>query len=151
MSLKSRLKKITIITLSVILLSEQLFAQAVNNDEDIFSESYTDLITVTALGLTGSILGLSTLSFYEEPWDNTKNILYGLSIGIIIGVAVVAFKHANKSQTYYFEKVTNLRSFPKHEAIKFDTFQRALWHRQNVVAHQPEKMNLSVLTFQTTF
>jgi len=39
--------------------------------------------TILMAGLVGGILGLSTLSFYEMPQDNIRNITIGAGVGII--------------------------------------------------------------------
>ena len=59
------------------------------------------LYTVAGVGLAGSVLGLSTLSFVDEPGENLKNIVTGGSIGIILGVGIVAWKHASRSKDFY--------------------------------------------------
>lgn len=84
-------------------------------------EGLRDLTTVAGLGLGGAILGLSTLSFVEEPSDHLKNILVGASVGIIIGVGVVAYNQAQKSQATI-----------RQSSIKnFDTKSRLNWHASN--------------------
>ena len=86
--------------------------------------SVTDISTVAAIGAAGAILGLSTLSFVEEPKDHFKNVLIGGAIGVIIGVGVVAFKQAGLSQQQYIESQgANLPSF--------NTSKRFAWHRKN--------------------
>ncbi|MBS1983462.1 MAG: hypothetical protein JST16_04760 [Bdellovibrionales bacterium] len=39
--------------------------------------------TILIAGLAGGILGLSTLSFYDKPQDNIRNITIGAGIGMI--------------------------------------------------------------------
>jgi hypothetical protein len=41
--------------------------------------------------LGGAVLGASTLPFYEEPGDHTKNIFYGAALGAVIGVFISAY------------------------------------------------------------
>ena len=61
-------------------------------------------------GLVGGILGLSTLSFYEKPQDNIRNISIGAGIGMI-AVAI-----------YMTYSVTeNVKSAPKEKAFLEDT------------------------------
>ena len=64
-------------------------------------ESVRDITTVVAIGAAGAVLGLSTLSFVEEPKDHLKNIVVGGAIGIIVGVGIVAYGAANKSKDLY--------------------------------------------------
>ena len=67
----------------------------------IFGDSLRDLYTVAGVGAAGSVLGLSTLSFVDEPGENLKNVVTGGAIGIILGVGVVAWKHASRSKDVY--------------------------------------------------
>ena len=67
----------------------------------VFGESLRDLYTVAGVGAAGSVLGLSTLSFVDKPGENLKNIVTGGAIGIILGVGVVAWKHASRSKDVY--------------------------------------------------
>ncbi|AYF45452.1 hypothetical protein BALOs_2455 [Halobacteriovorax sp. BALOs_7] len=88
---------------------------------DFKEEGIRDLTTVAGLGLGGAILGLSTLSFVEEPSDHLKNILVGASVGIVIGVGVVAYNQAQKSQATIQQ--TSIKNF--------DTKSRLNWHATN--------------------
>jgi len=67
----------------------------------VLGDSLSDLYTVAGVGLAGSVLGLSTLSFVDEPGSNLKNIVTGGAIGIILGVGIVAWKHASRSKDLY--------------------------------------------------
>lgn len=42
-------------------------------------------------GLVGGILGLSTLSFYERPQDNIRNITIGAGIGMIAAALYLTY------------------------------------------------------------
>jgi hypothetical protein len=66
---------------------------------------------VAATTAGGAILGLSTLSFVDEPGDHLKNILFGGAIGLIIGVAVVAYSQAQGSQ----EAIETTQFYPLEE------------------------------------
>lgn len=89
--------------------------------QDSFKEEgLRDLTTVAGLGLGGAVLGLSTLSFVEEPSDHLKNILVGAAVGIIVGVGVVAYNQASKSQATI-----------RGASIDFDTRSRMNWHASN--------------------
>lgn len=48
-------------------------------------------LTVAIATLTGAILGASTLPFYDESGDHTKNIYYGAALGAVAGVFVAAY------------------------------------------------------------
>jgi hypothetical protein len=77
--------------------SSNLFAQSGKEDDQLLQNSGRDISIVVGAGAAGAILGLSTLSFVEKPGDHLKNIVVGGSIGIIIGVAVVAWTQASSS------------------------------------------------------
>lgn len=100
------------------------FAQEEDMDQFV-SESKNDLLVVISGGLAGAILGLSTLSFVDEPKEHTKNILVGASIGIIAGVGFVAFSQANKSREMLYGPQGSFESRPK-----FETHARSNWHQE---------------------
>jgi hypothetical protein len=61
------------------------------------SASYSSDITLVAgTGLGGAVLGLSTLSFEDEPGQHLSHILTGASIGIMIGVAIIIFEKVSQ-------------------------------------------------------
>ncbi len=98
------MKRLVIISLLLQCLSFNLFAQDQGGAGDaILQDSIKDVYTVIGVGVGGAIIGLSTLSFAETPKDNLKNIVIGGAIGIIIGVGIVAYKHATKTQSVYEE------------------------------------------------
>ena len=117
------IKKLTIISLFIQLLSLEAWSQA-ETESDFMGDSIVDISTVAAIGAAGAVLGLSTLSFVEEPKDHLKNILVGGSIGIIIGVGVVAFRQAGKSKDQYYSGQEQAKVLPN-----FNTFDRFVWHR----------------------
>ena len=78
------------------------FAQQ-QTEGDFVKQSLSDAAMVGWAGLGGAVLGLSTLSFVDEPGDHLKNIYVGASIGIIVGVALVAYLQANKARNQYDE------------------------------------------------
>ncbi len=106
--------------------TQQVMAQAAaggqQGADDVLQESLMDMTTVVAIGGAGAILGLSTLSFVEEPKDHLKNILVGGAIGIIVGVGIVAYKQAATSKEMYLE---NAKVTPD-----FQTLDRTVWHSQ---------------------
>ena len=67
-------------------------------DHSLLSDAKTDIYTIGGSGLAGAIMGLSTLSFAENPSGKLKNIITGGALGIIVGVVIVASSQANKSQ-----------------------------------------------------
>lgn len=48
------------------------------------------VLTVGGGALAGSILGVSTLPFYNTPSDHTQNIWVGAAVGAVVGVLVAA-------------------------------------------------------------
>ena len=78
------------------------------------------LLKVAGLGAFGAVLGLSTLSFVDEPGDHLKNIVTGGAIGIIIGVGLVAFNQATKSKDLYDENAS-LDNFNHGSRVKWHT------------------------------
>ncbi|MEX0798799.1 MAG: hypothetical protein WD025_05115 [Bacteriovoracaceae bacterium] len=117
--------------LSLILLfnvaASSAYAQDKGDVDELVSESKNDLLVVVSGGLAGAILGLSTLSFVEEPKEHTRNILVGASVGIIAGVGYVAFSQANKSRDMMYGP-------PPEDAYKagqdFGTYARVDWHHE---------------------
>lgn len=102
--------------------TQQVMAQAGQSD-DVLQESLMDMTTVVAIGGAGAILGLSTLSFVEEPKDHLKNILVGGAIGIIVGVGIVAYKQASSSKEMYLDNAAEVTP-------DFETLDRTVWHGQ---------------------
>lgn len=101
------------------LVTNGAFAQ---DDGDIVKDSLRDISVVAGTGLGGAILGLSTLSFVEEPKEHLDNILVGGSIGIIVGVAIVAWSQATKSKGLYEDNASTSKP-------DFGTLARASWHK----------------------
>lgn len=98
-------KYITIITflMASLLGPQSLFAQEGGGDTSALQDSLTDVYIVTGTTLFGAIMGLSTLSFVDEPSEHLDNIVTGGAIGIIIGVGIVAMNQATKSKDMYLE------------------------------------------------
>ena len=137
---KSTSKSFFIICLMI--FSNQLMAQ--NNNLDSFvDDTKNDFLIVVGGGLAGAVLGLSTLSFVEEPKEHTRNILVGASIGIIAGVAVVAFSQANKTQNMMYGAGT----YMKKDSRAFDSASRASWHFES----QQESRILSPFSYHYSY
>lgn len=94
--------------------------QEETSNNDVFESSKSDFMIVVAGGLAGAILGLSTLSFYDEPKEHTNNILMGASLGLIAGVVVVAMGQATQSQNMNYSG--HHPNFYKNRG--FDTYAR---------------------------
>ncbi len=120
-----RVKKSLLISLSIFFaINPTTQAQ---QGGDILQETMTDMYIVAGAGLGGAILGLSTLSFVDEPSEHLKNVVVGGAIGIVIGVGVVAWRQANKSAELY----NGNASLEKIPSSEFTTAMRSGWHRKN--------------------
>jgi uncharacterized membrane protein YkvI len=73
------------------------FAQEEKAANGFVDDSIRDMSIVLGAGLAGAVLGLSTLSFVDEPSQHTKNIAVGGAIGVIIGVTVVVLTQASQT------------------------------------------------------
>ncbi|OUR96385.1 hypothetical protein A9Q84_08515 [Halobacteriovorax marinus] len=122
----NHIRKVTLITISFfsLLFTPCAFAQS-ENSTDILEESLGDITTVAAMGIGGAILGLSTLSFVEEPKDHLKNVLVGGAMGVILGVGFVAWQQATKSKGSYEDQA--LKVTPN-----FGTTQRVAWQQTEI-------------------
>ncbi len=69
------------------------------------SSTRHQVATIIYSGLAGAVLGLSTLSFYEEPQKNLNNISMGFALGLIVGTAYVTYK---ATQNYVVTPPTQL-------------------------------------------
>ncbi len=131
------------ITLALALtLSFQSFASSA---EDFVSSTQDDIILVLSCGLGGAVLGLSTLSFVDEPKDNTDNILVGASVGIIAGVIIAAYNAAGKSRDMFDDKSAKVK-----DSKFFATTDRKNWHLAHNKFYQ-DKMTPDQVRFNFTF
>ena len=98
-SLSKRL--LTFLITAVILLNpmKSMAQDESGTSTGILDESVQDLTVVLGSGVVGAVLGLSTLSFVDEPKDHFKNVAIGGAIGIVVGVGIVIFGQATKSQS----------------------------------------------------
>ena len=112
-----RLQKLATIIIIFLFIVNPIasFAQEEKAANGFVDDSIRDMSIVLGSGLAGAILGLSTLSFVDEPSQHTKNIAVGGAIGIIIGVTVVILSQA--SQTTLSQNSMPLNEF-NHESIK---------------------------------
>lgn len=105
------------------LLCFQLFTLnvAFAQEDDIIKNTQNDILLVGIAGAGGAILGLSTLSFYDQPSKHIANVWTGAAIGIIAGVIFVAYNSAQKGS----EDLVGSRS-----SEEFSTRERASWHSE---------------------
>ena len=117
-----------LITLS--LTSVEAFAQATGGTDDpLVADTMNSIWIVSGIAAAGAIIGLSTLSFVEEPSEELKNIVTGAAVGVIIGVGVVAYMQATKSKDMY--ELNGFFNDPTNMNNDFDTHSRVVWHRRN--------------------
>ncbi|MBI2521975.1 MAG: hypothetical protein HYV97_16280 [Bdellovibrio sp.] len=83
------------------LVDSQAWSQ--QQDSSVMDESMRDVSIVLGTTAVGATLGLSTLSFVEEPGQHLKNVIVGGALGIIVGVGIVAYMQASKSRNLYLE------------------------------------------------
>ena len=111
-----------LIIASTLLLSPKTRAQVNQLQNDPMGDPVKDISTVGMASLAGAVLGLSTLSFVDEPTGRLENIVGGAALGIIVGVIVVAWGQAHKSQDAYDKtQGQNYKYMPTRE--------RFTWHK----------------------
>jgi hypothetical protein len=123
-------RNIIFIFLLLLNLVQTSFAQDNAKDmEELVAGTKSDLLIVISGGLAGAVLGLSTLSFVDEPKEHTRNIIVGASIGIIAGVGYVAYSQASKSREMMYGAPDQQA---KYDPKAFNTYQRVSWHNEAV-------------------
>lgn len=139
----------TLVIIALLLVfSSQAFGQAGNKDvEELVEGTKSDLLVVISGGLAGAVLGLSTLSFVDEPKEHTRNIIVGASIGIIAGVGYVAYSQANKSREMMYGPADQAKNDPK----SFHTYARAGWHFNEVAERSSMINNPNQVTYSFKF
>lgn len=112
-----------IFSLLVLTLSLSTYSADSSPVDELVNKSKSDLLIVAGGGLAGAILGLSTLSFVDEPKKHTKNILTGASIGIIAGVIFVGYTQATETKESVYSSINSK---------DFDTSSRDSWHNEEL-------------------
>lgn len=95
-----------------------------DSNQTIVDDSIQDISIVVGMGLFGAILGLSTLSFVDEPKKHLRSIIVGASLGTIVGVGIVAWTQANRSRSMYYDNAMRNELYRKN----FGTSERLSWH-----------------------
>jgi hypothetical protein len=131
-------KIIALILCTQIALGSAAFAQD-NSADDLVKSTQQDIIMVGSAGLAGAVLGLSTLSFVDEPSKNLSNIWTGAAIGVIAGVIFVAYNSAQKNQE-------DLES-----STDFKTFERVAWHHSQDTFLTTPKVQFGTQIWGTSF
>ncbi len=93
-------KKIIAILLLMSFFATSAIAQTTSNKEGSFGPR-RQLATIIFAGLSGAILGLSTLSFYGRPQDRLSNIAVGFALGIFAGTIYTTYKAAARPTEFY--------------------------------------------------
>lgn len=97
----------------------------------------TDLYIVLGAGAAGAILGLSTLSFVDQPTKNFRNVSLGAAVGIILGVGIVIYNQATRSSTSIYsadlnnplnaEQFAQVSRMDFKNQSTFDSFRQDEW------------------------
>jgi hypothetical protein len=94
----SKATKVMVFTLMFSLIIPALtFAADEDAGAGLVDDSIRDFSIVLGTGAAGAVIGLSTLSFVDEPSKHFKNVAVGGAIGIVMGVGYVIFSQATKS------------------------------------------------------
>lgn len=131
-----------------ILLSALIFgqpsvsmAQQKNDGSGFVDDSIKDISIVLGAGAAGAVLGLSTLSFVEEPSDHMKNIAIGGAVGIIIGVGIVVFSQATKTSSAIVGAGLTQTKAPL-SSEKFESLSRHEFFDSKIVQTNPSIPNI---------
>ncbi len=113
------MKKIFTLLLSLNLFLGTAGVSLAQAEDDLIKSTQNDILMVAGAGAAGAILGLSTLSFVDQPSEHISNIWTGAAIGVIAGVIFVAYNSAQKNSE-------DLQS-----SKDFNSFERVAWHTEN--------------------
>ena len=127
--------------------SSLCFSQTAKEAGDLGDNSLRDLIIVGGTGSMGAILGLSTLSFVEEPSEHLKNVYMGASLGVILGVSFVAYQTANREQ----ENLVKIRRLKNQLTPEFKTAARLSWHQSGRSESAPKYLKNQVINLNFEF
>ncbi|MDZ4662610.1 MAG: hypothetical protein SGJ18_13440 [Pseudomonadota bacterium] len=94
------IRKVILLIFILLLFSNSTWAQSAGRSENTTGPR-RQLATIIFAGLSGAILGLSTLSFYGRPQDRLSNIAVGFALGIFGGTIYTTYKAAAKPQEFY--------------------------------------------------
>ena len=98
--------KMALIFLLLTVFSPAFSQQIAKGSFDVYQRSRRDMATVLGMGAAGGIIGLSTLSFREEPGKHLSSITVGGALGIIAGVVFILYTSYNETATVYGDEVT---------------------------------------------
>jgi hypothetical protein len=89
--LKSILFAMTLIAPVIGLIPAESLAQQSGGTNMSAIEPRNAVSVILMSGLVGGILGLSTLSFYDRPQDNIRNITIGAGLGMITAALFMTY------------------------------------------------------------
>jgi len=92
-----RVSIVSLVLGSALLSSPRLAAQQTNSTIQAL-EPREAIGTILMSGLVGGILGLSTLSFYDQPQDNIRNISLGAGVGMIAAAIYMTYSVAESTK-----------------------------------------------------
>jgi hypothetical protein len=113
------------------------FAQ--DSDDDLVKSTQNDILLVGVAGGAGAILGLSTLSFVDQPSKHVSNIWTGAALGVIAGVIFVAYNSAQRG------------SEELQSSSEFNSSERFAWHSQNTQNLTLPAVQFGTQIWQTNF
>lgn len=119
-----------------------LLTPAFAAEDEFIKNTQDDIILVGAAGVGGAVLGLSTLSFYDQPSEHVANIWTGAAIGVIAGVIWVAYSSASNNS----EHLTSQISSPD-----FKTSERVKWHRDQMKLLSSQKVQFGTEIYSLSF
>ena len=111
-------------------------------ENDLVKNTQNDILIVAGAGAGGAVLGLSTLSFYDQASKHISNTWTGAAIGIIAGVIFVAYSSAQKGSD-------ELQSSVPSEG--FSTSERVAWHGEKSDVLSMNSVQFGTQFWQTSF
>lgn len=115
---------------------------AIAQQDDVLANTQNDILMVGAAGAAGAVLGLSTLSFSDQPSKSIPNIWTGAALGIIAGVIYVAYNSAQKSSEDLISA---------SDERDFSTSSRERWHLSKASNNQNLAPIFAAEFWQTRF
>jgi hypothetical protein len=99
-----RILSMLLVMALAISLPEAAFAQKANgtstSSDKPANGTRKQLTMIVFAGISGAILGLSTLSFYGRPQDKLNNIWGGFAVGIIVGAIYSAYSVTSQPRQF---------------------------------------------------
>jgi hypothetical protein len=112
--------KLLVISFTIFFFSTQGYSQS--NTSRSSGGPRSQLSKIFVAGLAGSVLGLSTLSFYGKPQKHLENIAYGFAAGVLVGVIFVTYETTQNPQSLAIDEIPeiqNQRKFIEQESASY--------------------------------